>query len=272
MADLMKKHKTVAALALWSIFIVSQIIYDLIIVGFFDWIHRSLSEDAVDKALIASACIAELAWDAFTAFLVYLLIKTGWKMHRKLFRKPNSRKRILISGGVLLGLGYAMSLWSLTGLEGSWSYSSNTDLEQSLPLLIVSMISVCVYAPAAEELFFRLFMINTIKRELTAVPAVVIQAALFAVSHLSASWEGKVEIFVFGLIAGAAFVLSRCIYVPLAMHATNNLAAFAMENLSESLSKVFTPYLPALLYLGALLIFAFPVMLVVTSKAWRAGA
>ena len=91
----------------------------------------------------------------------------------------------------------------------------------SLPIFFAVIL---VIAPALEELFFRGFLFQGIRFScLGAVTAVVLSALLWAVMHVQYDAFGVGTIFAGGLLIGLARLKTNSIYVPLALHALNNL-------------------------------------------------
>lgn len=84
-------------------------------------------------------------------------------------------------------------------------------------LLVVITV---VMAPLVEELFFRGLMLTALRRRLETVPAVVVQAAVFAAVHVQLlQFAG---LFVMGLVAGALAVRWGRLGPCWAMHAAFN--------------------------------------------------
>ena len=109
-------------------------------------------------------------------------------------------------------------------------------------LAMAEFVNACVYAPIAEELFFRLFIFKTllIKRLKCNVHiANVIQAVLFGLFHISNMLQSTTEISnvylqitaatIGGLISGYAYVHSNSILPSFLAHAINNCLAIHAE-------------------------------------------
>ncbi len=92
-----------------------------------------------------------------------------------------------------------------------------------LPLLLLALI---VVGPALEELLFRGFMLEGIRRSRAGpVVALLLTSVLWAACHTQYSWHGIVSIFVYGLLLGAVRMKTNCLWTCFAMHAATNLLA-----------------------------------------------
>jgi membrane protease YdiL (CAAX protease family) len=93
----------------------------------------------------------------------------------------------------------------------------------SLPLLY---LAIGVMAPIFEEVFFRGFLFQGIRASrLGAIGAIGLTASLWAFIHVQYAWYDMLYIFGFGLLLGYAQLKTHSLYVPIAMHAFNNLLA-----------------------------------------------
>ena len=91
------------------------------------------------------------------------------------------------------------------------------------PLLFFAII-IC--APLAEEIFYRGFMFEGLQAtRLGPAGATIITSLLWAIVHLQYDWYGITSIFIGGLILGAARAKTRSIWLPMLMHAMQNLIA-----------------------------------------------
>jgi membrane protease YdiL (CAAX protease family) len=89
------------------------------------------------------------------------------------------------------------------------------------PFLLGTLI---VVGPVAEELFFRGFLFNALRRKLTTGPAVVLQAVLFGLGH-SYSPSYMFVTFVMGLFLAAVYIYRRSLLTTIFIHASQNLLA-----------------------------------------------
>lgn len=86
-----------------------------------------------------------------------------------------------------------------------------------LPLLLFALL---VVAPVLEEVVFRGFFFEGLRRSrLGAVGAIVLGSLVWASVHLQYDWFYVGQIFVVGLLLGAARVKTRSLVTPIVMHA-----------------------------------------------------
>jgi hypothetical protein len=86
-----------------------------------------------------------------------------------------------------------------------------------LPLLLFALL---VVAPVLEEVVFRGFWFEGLRRSrLGEVGAIVLGSLVWASVHLQYEWFYVAQVFVFGLVLGAARVRTRSLVTPIAMHA-----------------------------------------------------
>jgi membrane protease YdiL (CAAX protease family) len=92
-----------------------------------------------------------------------------------------------------------------------------------LPLLWIALI---VFAPLVEETFFRGFLFVGLQHSpIGNVGAVVITSFSWAIVHVQYDLYHMGVIFAIGILLGAARILSKSLYVPMAMHAAINVVA-----------------------------------------------
>jgi membrane protease YdiL (CAAX protease family) len=91
---------------------------------------------------------------------------------------------------------------------------------------VLLWLAIVVLAPISEEVVFRGFLLTGLLPSWRTVTAVLVTAAIFTTLHASqyAPWD-LVFLFVFGVALGVGRVRTGSLYVPIAMHATMNLAA-----------------------------------------------
>lgn len=90
----------------------------------------------------------------------------------------------------------------------------------SLPLLY---LATAVMAPIFEEVCFRGFLLRGLRQWQRG--AIVFTAGVWALSHIQYAWYDLLAIFGFGLLLGYARLKTNSLYVPISMHALNNLVA-----------------------------------------------
>jgi membrane protease YdiL (CAAX protease family) len=101
-----------------------------------------------------------------------------------------------------------------------------SDLIRSATIAPLLWLAIIVAAPVFEELFFRGFLIEGLRRGVLGdAGAVVVTSLSWASIHLQYGLYEIGTIFIFGLALGLARIGSRSLWVPVAMHMLANLVA-----------------------------------------------
>jgi uncharacterized protein len=172
---------------------------------------------------------ALLVAEAYLMLLVALLLAFGGP--------AGLRDRLRFRFTSLADLAVALVLWvaavlvggavtaALSPLLGQPESNTVTLLRQSFDPLFVGLIvpTVCLLAPACEELLFRGALFGWLIRRLPAGAAVVVTAAVFAGAHLLPTLLPV--LFVFGLAATLVRARTGSTLNSFAMHATQNTVA-----------------------------------------------
>ena len=99
--------------------------------------------------------------------------------------------------------------------------------------LILTVLGVGVAAPFGEEMLFRGFAFNALKRRLGLWPGILISSLLFTLPH--SYGLGLIPVFAVGILLAWTYNNSGSLWVTIALHATNNtvqvLLAYFLPNL-----------------------------------------
>lgn len=99
----------------------------------------------------------------------------------------------------------------------------------SLPLLWVAVV---VVAPLIEELFFRGFLFEGLRDSwMGPIGAVLVTSLAWAAIHMQYEMYQLAIIGTLGILLGIAKLKTRSLYIPIAMHAFNNLLAMGVTTL-----------------------------------------
>ena len=89
------------------------------------------------------------------------------------------------------------------------------------PLMRILLIAnACLVAPVVEEVIFRGYLYGVLKRFTGAIFAAFISASLFAVAHNNL--PAVLPLWGFALFLTLFYEASRCLWVPIGMHAVFN--------------------------------------------------
>lgn len=92
--------------------------------------------------------------------------------------------------------------------------------------LALSIVMACIAAPIAEEFLFRGYMYGTLRRLTHPIFAAIVVGALFAVVH--SNLPALLPLWVFSILLCLAYEWTRCLWVPIGMHAVFNAANIAL--------------------------------------------
>ena len=167
------------------------------------------------------------------------------------FRWPPSgaeiRKGMLFGLGMMLlsaGLQIALmaALNRTVGPEGTQELKDVTSKivaerllkDNAGPAMLITLLLVAgVMAPLSEELFFRGFLYNAAKHRLGIVPGIILSALVFALVHIGPL--AVIGIIPMGVLLALAYEKSGSLWVPIMMHATNNILAVTLTYLMPDL-------------------------------------
>ena len=143
-------------------------------------------------------------------------------------RDPLRAVLIGIGWGVLAWVGTTIVLYLVDALLRALDQPPPVGpAEQAIAMLDpwLVVIAIVIFAPIAEELFFRGIVFNAWLREAGRPWAYLGSAALFAVIHLSV--VSLLPIFLLGLALAWVYERTRTLLAPIVMHATVNAISVA---------------------------------------------
>jgi len=164
-----------------------------------------------------------------------------WIVRRN--RTPNARRYLGLRGVGLLSFAAWIALtlalgpvyaWLLAVVElpnsNEFMVDLNASRKDTVQSSLIYFFGIGVAAPIFEEFLFRGFILRAAQStRLGRIGAVALTALLFAALHVQYDLAGLIFVFLLGLLLGSARVQTGSLYVPLAMHVTNNLwALFAV--------------------------------------------
>lgn len=134
------------------------------------------------------------------------------------------RRRPLLLTALAAGLGVALGYVALAYANWlqtqDWFEMPSSPLTDANPVVLTML--ACVAAPVCEEILFRGFLLNGLRRSVPTWLAVVWSALLFAVVHPVPGWP---MVFLVGCATAMVFVHGRFLPAAMALHATYNFVA-----------------------------------------------
>ena len=134
----------------------------------------------------------------------------------------------LVEHGLMAALRHALPAGSLAHLE---KFSDAMDAGSLFPhmpsvwLKIAFILAGAVAAPIGEEVFFRGFVYNALKKRINVPVAIVLSGLLFALAHFNPL--ALIPIWLMGVLLAFIYERTRSLWVTILMHAINNGFAFA---------------------------------------------
>jgi membrane protease YdiL (CAAX protease family) len=186
---------------------------------------NNLAPDAGSNGLLLSVA----TWAALPVCLgltvLFARLRRGWTVREYLALNCVPSRAIL--GGLGLLIVFVSASDGLTWLLGRPIVpdfmKSAYRTAYYVPLLWATLL---VAAPLMEETLFRGFMIRGIDRSrLGAAGAIIIASAAWSLMHVQYDAYGMSQVFLMGILLGAARLRTQSLYPPLAMHSLANLIA-----------------------------------------------
>ena len=88
---------------------------------------------------------------------------------------------------------------------------------------IIMFFALVIFAPIAEELFFRGFLLGRWKQKWNTRTAIIISSLLFGLAH-----SDPIGATAFGVVMCLLYLKTKTLYVPMIAHSLNNFAAWLM--------------------------------------------
>ena len=281
--------KAVIETIVWSAiyvltFVIFQLIVGLIVLAIFvireimvalsaGTINAQNSEALAEliQDLVISQMAASMPWTLLISSILTLLViwvivgARGFEVRK--FAGLNPVSWVQVVSATFLGIGFSLafnSLFNMPGLEVMQDPS--TAMAQSLLFgSIFTAIIGSTVVPIVEEIVFRGFLLNEMRRGVTLLPSVLLSSLLFGVLHGTAVWA--LIAAVLGLLLAWVALRSRSVYAAIATHIGINATSFTMVWTDEMWSvPAQSSSFAILLALGATLFIASLIVLIRNSK------
>jgi membrane protease YdiL (CAAX protease family) len=137
-----------------------------------------------------------------------------------------------ISLGTVIG-----SLWLAASIGilwlGGW-ISPQKSVPISLPIVMLAGIALFINV-ITQEIMVRSYIFQTVQTHFGVIAAVIVSSLLFAVFHAGAikgSWLAALNVFCAGLLFGVAYVVTKNLWLPIAIHFAWNFVVDPVLGLS----------------------------------------
>ncbi|NHJ05483.1 MAG: CPBP family intramembrane metalloprotease [Candidatus Heimdallarchaeota archaeon] len=170
---------------------------------------------------------------------------TALFLNRKIdFTSKKQKIKIIKKDLKFLVFGFSVMLFGVAGLEALISFIQekfypdfyvetpydffNSD---NLAIILIAVISVSIFAPIAEEIFFRWIIIDTFRGGMNKYATIIFSSLIFAFAHSAANLSYSfyffiihlITTFMIGLIFGIIYYKTRKIILTIILHAIWNL-------------------------------------------------
>ena len=191
-------------------------------------VHVSGRDDLGPAVTLATSGLEALLFFVVWRLAVRRYPRDGWAAIG--FRPPGSIVSLLVLPVVLFAsLGFT-ALYELAGewvaIDGLMPESLPTEMFGQGAVRIMIVASVALLIPVVEEMFFRGFLFVGLAARYGVLTGVIVSAAVFAIAHIDV--RTMIPIFVAGLLFGWAYYATKTLWVPIAAHAFQNLAALML--------------------------------------------
>lgn len=162
----------------------------------------------------------------FTLILIYKIKKRNYKRDLQLIKTNNTNIifAIILGASCWLFNSGALSLVEEAGIfSKQFEYMNEILAPISQGSIIISIITVGIVAPIAEELLFRGVIYNTLNRKISIKWTIIIQAIFFGVFH--GNLIQGLYATLLGVIFGYVTYKTKSLWPAITMHIVNNLVA-----------------------------------------------
>lgn len=188
-----------------------------------------------------SNAVIYLAFALAIGIATLVMKKWGWNWRTLGMGQPNNKLRTVFQAVVTTTFGIMaviipqIIVLLLVGPEGPASNQSEYNpLSGNLPLLLITLLAAWTYNTFSEEMIFRGFLLNALRRpfpQTTASAAIALAGSsmMFGLAHFAWGWIGMLETTLFGLVMGIAYLRSgRNLWVTIIAHALGNTIKFLL--------------------------------------------
>lgn len=167
-------------------------------------------------------------------FAVTAAFPLGMARRCGVLRSPGIRrilKEFVVAIPLTLCLFLAITLiaraLAAAGVRSVESESAITPLwnAPNVPLLYLIVVLLFTLGPFAEELFFRGFLYNALRRRTVPLAAVLLQALAFALMHYGTTYGNLVQVglvFLMGLVLAGVYEWRKTLWAPILLHGLYN--------------------------------------------------
>ena len=181
---------------------------------------------------------------SFVTFIIYVgiiwaaaqfsILKYGGGIERLGIRRPKwstlGWAALAVVGAFLVGVTYqgVINAFDLDTLRQSCDDQVPPEIRDDALLLGLSAVSAVIFAPVAEEIFFRGFLFTGLARAFGIAAGILLSGVLFGAAHLPANpdlWKSLIPFMAIGCIFAAAYWKSENLLTTILAHFAFNLTS-----------------------------------------------
>jgi len=226
------------------IFALAQIIAGMMVLGYLTTGAIVRAEAAGTLDLTDNYALAEfvttfveaqfapsLSWILLVAcilsvLLSWLVVKVR-RFNAKKFASLNSTTPLLLAASLLLGISISLTFNSVLSLPALEFFHDETTsaMQAMLFVSVLTAIVASTIVPTAEEIIFRGFMLNELRRGITLWPAIFLSSIIFGILHGTGQWA-FIAVGI-GLVLAWVALRTRSLYPAILAHVGINATSFA---------------------------------------------
>jgi membrane protease YdiL (CAAX protease family) len=181
--------------------------------------------ETIDLGLLLSLSIIVSAIICIGVILLIIKVRRGASVADYLGLKSFGIRILIVALAISLAYIGITSLINMA-LDRSVETDVMTEAYINTGLPVLFWIAIVVFGPVFEEVFFRGFLFEGFRRsKIGVIGAVILTSLVWAGFHLQYGLFEIVSLFFLGVILGIARYKTRSLWVPVSMHAFNNLIA-----------------------------------------------
>ena len=172
--------------------------------------------------------IAVILSSLIVIVLVYMILKRQKNANPSKYlglTTIKKKNRVWLSYSLIFGF-ICYSFWYLTGSSNGLIRIPESNLE-----LILSLIGATLFAPFAEEVIFRGYLLtkmNELLDEELSWISILVTSMLFALIHFQFSFTNLIFLFVVGVFLAIMKLRTKNLWFPILFHSTGNLVTLVL--------------------------------------------
>ena len=166
------------------------------------------------------------------AVLAFAIFKYQSSWRKLGFRSAETSRSYLLALGVLMASLTSNAIYFVIVTSAGWSFLEPSQIPEEAighgALRVVNFLTIGVWGPFTEEIFFRGFILAALIPRVGALGAMVATSTLFALSHGSVSII--IPVFASGLLLAWLYLRTHSLWPCIAAHSAQNILAISFAS------------------------------------------